>query len=329
MSPPELRIGVIGFGTVGRSFIDAFAQRRLTLEQSAQARLTLAEVAVREPRGGAATVATARLHNDAASLARNPNIDIVVEVSGANEAGDWILTALERGAAVVSANKRAIATHGALLAALAQRRAGLYCEASVAAAVPIVRALRDSLEGEDVRAIRGVLNGTTTHVLSAIERGHSFVGALADARRQGICEGDARLDLSGNDAAHKLAILCTLAWSEPFACERVSVDGIGIAVEDTVRRSAARGTRVRLVASATRRDGVVTARVHPASLRADDPLAAATGVANVVEVETALAGTLRWTGPGAGGPATASALLADTLAAARWLAPSRVQRVAA
>jgi len=329
MSPPELRIGVIGFGTVGRSFIDAFAQRRLALEHSARTRLTLTEVAVREPRADDCTVAGARVHNDAASLARNPNIDIVVEVSGANEAGDWIVTALERGAAVVTANKRALATHSALLALLAQRRSGLYCEASVAAAVPIVRALRDSLEGEDIRAIRGVLNGTTTHILSAIEAGHSFVGALADARRQGICEGDAKLDLSGSDAAHKLAILCTLAWNAPFDVDRVSVDGIAIGIEEIVRRSAARGTRVRLVASATRRDGVVTARVHPATLHAEDPLAGATGVANVVEVETALAGTLRWTGPGAGGPATASALLADTLAAARWLAPSRVHRAAA
>ncbi|MGQ0640398.1 MAG: homoserine dehydrogenase [Gemmatimonadaceae bacterium] len=328
MSPPELRIGVIGYGTVGRSFIEAFASRRCALEQAAQTRLTLVEVAVREPRGDL-TLAGARLHNDAAALAYNPAIDIVVEVSGAAEAGDWIVAALTRGAAVVTANKRALATHPALLLALAQRRAGLYCEASVAAAVPIIRALRDSLEGEEVRAIRGVLNGTTTHVLSAIERGHSFVGALADARRQGICEGDARLDLSGIDAAHKLAILCTLAWSAPFPIEGVNVDGIGMTIEESVRRAANRNTRVRLVAAAAQRDGVVSASVRPATLAGDDPLAAATGVANVVEVETALAGTLRWTGPGAGGPATASALLADTLAAARWLTPSRLRRAAA
>jgi homoserine dehydrogenase len=328
MSPPELRIGVVGYGTVGRSFIDAFARRRHALEHAAGVRLTLSDVAVREPRAER-SVAGARLHNDAATLASSAAVDILVEVSGAAQAGDWIVSALDRGAAVVTANKRALATHAALLTALAERHAGLYCEASVAAAVPIVRALRDSLEGEEVRAIRGVLNGTTTHLLSAIERGHSFVGALADARREGICEGDARLDLSGTDAAHKLAILSTLAWSEPFPIDRVDVDGIGLAIEDNVRRAAARGTRVRLVAAATRRDGIVTASVRPATLASDDPLAAATGVANVVEVETALAGTLRWTGPGAGGPATASALLADLLAAARWLAPSRTQRVAA
>jgi homoserine dehydrogenase len=195
--------------------------------------------------------------------------------------------------------------------------------------VPIVRALRDSLEGEDVRAIRGVLNGTTTHLLSAIEQGHSFVGALADARKQGICEADARSDLSGADAASKLAILCTLAWSEPFAVEQISVDGVGLGIEEHVRRALARHSRVRLVASATRRDGRVSASVRPVTLAHDDPLAAATGVANVVEVESALAGTLRWTGPGAGGPATASALLADTLAAARWLAPAKAHRAAA
>lgn len=329
MSPPEVRIGVIGFGTVGRSFIDVLARRQLALEQSARVRLTITEIAVREPRRHECTVAGARVHNDAALLAANPDIDLVVEVSGASTAADWIVAALRRGAAVVTANKRALATSEALLHALAERRPGLYCEASVAAAVPIVRALRDSLEGEEIRAIRGVLNGTTTHVLSAIERGHSFVGALADARRQGICEGDAQLDLSGADAAHKLAILCTLAWSAPVSAERVAVDGIGRSIEDTVKNAIARDFRVRLVAVATRRDGVVAAAVRPATLAADDPLATATGVANVVEVDTALAGTLRWTGPGAGGPATASALLADTLSAARWLAPSRLHLAAA
>ena len=329
MSPPEVRVGLIGFGTVGRSYIDAFVQRRYALEQAARVRLTLAEIAVREPRREDCAIAGARLHNDAAQLANNPNIDIVVEASGAPAASSWILSALERGAAVVTANKRALATHAPLLEALARRRPGLYCEASVAAAVPIVRALRDSLEGEEVRAIRGVLNGTSTHVLSGIEQGHSFVGALADARRLKVCEADSQLDLSGADAAHKLAILCTLAWSEPLSLDQITIEGIGLAIEQSVRRAAARNTRVRLVAAATRRDGRTTAVVRPVTLAADDPLAAATGVANVVEVETALAGTLRWTGPGAGGAATASALLADTLAAARWLAPTPAQRVAA
>ena len=329
MSPPEVRIGVIGFGTVGRSFIDVLTRRRNALEQSAHVRLTIAEIAVREPRSHDCTIAGARVHNDAESLANNPDIDLVVEVSGAASADSWILSALDRGAAVVTANKRALATSVPLLEALAERRPGLYCEASVAAAVPIVRALRDSLEGEEIRAIRGVLNGTTTHVLSSIERGHSFVGALADARRQGICEGDAQLDLSGADAAHKLAILCTLAWSTPLHADHVAVEGIGLPIEEAVRHAVARNFRVRLVAVATRRDGSVAAAVRPATLAVDDPLATATGVANVVEVDTALAGTLRWTGPGAGGPATASALVADTLSAARWLAPSRLHLVAA
>lgn len=329
MSPPEVRVGLIGFGTVGRSYVDAFVQRRFALEQAARVRLTLAEIAVREPRREDCAIAGARLHNDAAQLANNPNIDIVVEASGAVAASSWILSALERGAAVVTANKRALATHAPLLEALARRRPGLYCEASVAAAVPIVRALRDSLAGEEVRAIRAVLNGTSTHVLSGIEQGHSFVGALADALRLGVCEADSQLDLSGADAAHKLAILCTLAWSEPLSLDQITIEGIGLAIEQSVRRAAARNTRVRLVAAATRRDGRTTAIVRPVTLAADDPLAAATGVANVVEVETALAGTLRWTGPGAGGTATASALLADTLAAARWLAPTHAQRVAA
>lgn len=326
MSIPELRVGVIGFGTVGRSYVHALLRRREALEQVSGVRLTMAELVVREPRPQPLLGAATRVHTDAAALAENPAIDIVVEVSGAAPAPNWIASALERGAAVVTANKCALATTAPLLQYLASRRPGLYCEASVAAAVPVVRALTDSLQGDEILGIRGVLNGTTTHVLSAIEQGHSFLGALADARREGICEGDAQLDLTGADAAHKIAILCTLAWGRPVAADSVSADGITLGMELDVRRALARNRRLRLVASA-RRDAPV--RVQPELLDWDDPLAQASGVTNVVEIESALAGILRWSGPGAGGMATASALLADTLGAARWLAPAVSRRVAA
>lgn len=329
MSTPEVRLGVIGFGTVGRSYIHALQRRRDSLEHASGVRLTIAELAVRDPRPQPLLGGPTRVHTDAAALAQNPAIDVVVEVSGADAASDWIATALDRGAAVVTANKRALATSRPLLQHLAARRPGLYCEASVAAAVPIVRALSESLLGDEINSIRGVLNGTTTHVLSAIEQGASFLGALADARRDGICEGDARLDLGGNDAAHKLAILCALAWGRAIPVSAVPIEGISLGTEADVHRALAWNRRLRVVASA-RLDGEATVlRVAPELLDSDDALAQASGVTNVVEIESALAGILRWSGPGAGGPATASALLADTLAAARWLAPALTRRVAA
>ncbi|MGQ0537544.1 MAG: homoserine dehydrogenase [Gemmatimonadaceae bacterium] len=332
MAPPEIRIGLIGYGTVGRTFAEAFAQRCEGLEHASRARLTLSQIAVRRTPSDNASIQTrslsARLHNDAAGLAADPSIDLIVEASGAGEAAAWITTALARGAAVVTANKRALATHPGLLAVLASRQPGLYCEASVAAGIPIVRALRDSLEGEDVRRIRGVLNGTSTYVLSAIEHGLTFDGALAKAQRLGFAECDPQLDLSGADAAHKLAILCSIAWNEPLPVDRIVVEGIDGCIEQTARLARIRNARVRLVACAQRAP-VLTASVRPEVLAQADPLSAATDVVNVVEVDAALAGVLRWTGPGAGGPATASALLADTLAAARWLAPCRAHQAAA
>jgi homoserine dehydrogenase len=329
MSTPEVRLGVIGFGTVGRSYIHALQRRRESLEHLAGVRLTIAELAVRDPRPQPLLGGPTRVHTDAAALAQNPAIDIVVEVSGADAAPAWITAALDRGAAVVSANKRALASSRPLLQHLAARRPGLYCEASVAAAVPIVRALSDSLQGDEILGIRGILNGTTTYVLSAIENGYSFLGALAYARSDGICEGDAQLDLGGADAAHKLAILCALAWGRPIAVDSIPIAGISIGTEMDARRALARNCRLRVVASARLDGEAALLRVAPELLDWDDPLAQATGVTNIVEIDSALAGILRWSGPGAGGRATASALLADTLAAARWLAPALTRRVAA
>src|SRR6185503_9347086 len=201
-----------------------------------------------------------------------PRIDIVVEASGAPNAADWIRTALDRGAAVVTANKQALARDPALLAALATRTSRLHCEGAVAAAVPIVRALRESLAGEEIHALRGVLNGTTTYVLGRLEQQRPFAEAVTDAQRDGFAERDPIDDLSGADAAAKLAILCSLAWREPITVDQIRVRGIDATVVDTIDAAREYGGRVRLVASA-RRNGRVHAAVEPVVLDADDPLA--------------------------------------------------------
>ena len=316
MSPVELRIGLIGCGTVGSAFASSVVERRASLEEVTASRLRLARIAVRRPHLRDCRLALAPFTDDAAGIAADPIIDIVVEASGAPNAGQWIRTALDRGAAVVTANKQALARDPALLAALAARHSRLHCEGAVAAAIPIVRALRESLAGEEIHALRGVLNGTTTYVLGRLEQQRRFDDAVSDAQREGFAERDPSDDLSGLDAAAKLAILCSIAWRTPVTRDQVSVRGIDATVADTIDAAREHGGRVRLVARAERNGGV-HASVEPIVLDASDPLATGTGAYNVVEVRTALAGTLTWHGAGAGGRSTASALLADTLAATR------------
>ena len=320
MSPVELRLGLIGCGTVGSAFATSYTDRRAPLEELTSTRLTLARVAVLRPHLRDPRLAPAPLTDDAASIAADPGIDIVIEASGAPNAGEWIRTALGRGAAVVTANKQALARDPALLAALATRGSRLHCEGAVAAAVPIVRALRESLAGEEIHALRGVLNGTTTYVLGRLEQQRPFADAVTDAQREGFAEQNPADDLSGADAAAKLAILCSIAWREPVTVDRVRVRGIDASIIDTIDAAREYGGRVRLVATA-RRNGQVHASVEPLVLDGADALAAGSGAHNVVEVRTALAGTLTWHGAGAGGRSTASALIADTIAAARSLAP--------
>jgi len=322
VSPVELRIGLIGCGTVGSAFAASFAERRASLEQITGKRLRIARVAVLRPHLRDPHLAPAPLTGDAAALAADPSIDILVEASGAPNAAEWIRSALGRSAAVVTANKQALARDTTLLEHLAARDPRLYCEGAVAAAVPIVRALRESLAGEEIHALRGVLNGTTTYVLGRLEQQRPFADAVSDAQREGFAERDPSDDLSGADAAAKLAILCSIAWRETVTLDRVHVRGIDARVVETIDAAREYGGRVRLVASA-QRNGRLHAAVEPVVLDGADPLATGTGAHNVVEVRTALAGTLTWHGAGAGGRSTASALLADTIAAARALAGAR------
>ena len=319
MSPVELRLGLIGCGTVGSAFAASFAERRVTLEQITGIRLRIARIAVLRPHLRDPRLAPAPLTDDAAEIAADPAIDIVVEASGAPNASRWIHTALDRGATVITANKQALARDPGLLARLATPDPRLHCEGAVASAVPIVRALRESLAGEEIHALRGVLNGTTTYVLGRLEQQRAFADAVHDAQREGFAERDPSDDLSGADAAAKLAILCSIAWRVPVTVDRVRVRGIDPSVAETIDAAREYGGRVRLVATAEQ-NGRLHASVEPLVLDGADPLATGTGAHNVVQVRTALAGTLTWHGAGAGGRSTASALLADTLAAIRTLA---------
>lgn len=319
MNAHEIRVGLIGCGTVGSAFCRALAERREAVAARHGVLLTLAEIGVSRPELPRPEAGDARVHGDPMAVAENPALDIVVEASGAAAAATWLRKAYARRAHVVTANKHALAGDGFLLGALARHDPRLLCDAAVCGAVPIARALRESLAADEVREIRGILNGTTTFVLSRLEEGGTFAESVREAQSAGYAEPDPGYDLSGQDAAAKLAILLTLAWREPIGIDRIDVAGLDEKVEDIVRTAVTDGGRVRLVAQGSR-TGDPSAWVAPAVLAHSDPLFAATGVENVITVEADLAGRLVWRGAGAGGRATASALLADATQAARALA---------
>lgn len=310
MAPPVIRLGLIGCGTVGSAFAEQLIAREPVLARRLGARLHLARIAVRDTRRPR-PVPRSAITDDAAGIASDHEIDVLIDASGAPQASEWLRTALSRGAAVVTASKQAVARTPALLERLVRRDQRLWCEGAVAAGVPVVRALRESLAGEEVHSIRGVLNGTSTFLLTRLEAGATFDAALADARQLGYTEADPTADLDGSDAAAKIAILCTVAWRTPVTSHQVTVTGVRGVLP------IAREGGWRLVATATREGDDIRATVRPERLPVSDPLSAAHGVVNVVEVRASLAGALTWSGAGAGGAATASALVGDTLSAAR------------
>jgi homoserine dehydrogenase len=316
MGTPVLRLGLIGYGTVGRAFARALIESHDRIARRLPARVQLARVAVRRPDRVRDLAPDVRLGDDPLSVALDPSLDLIVEATGDPGAATWLRASLDRGAATISSNKQTIASSVELLGALADRHPLFQCEGAVAAALPIVRALRDSLDGEEILDIRGILNGTTTFVLSEVERGASFHEALGSAVRLGLAEPQATADLSGQDAAAKLAILATIAWRKPVTSDQVHVRGIDARIAEKARLAVENGRRIRLVAEAWH-DVALRLLVEPRALDADDPLASVTGVTNAVELHAALAGQLRWFGPGAGGDRTASALLGDVFAAVR------------
>ncbi|HYW53250.1 MAG TPA: homoserine dehydrogenase, partial [Dongiaceae bacterium] len=262
-----------------------------------------------------------RVVTDPRPILDDPEVAVVVETMGGIEpALGIVLDALAAGKDVVTANKDLIATEGPWLAAFAARTgASLRYEAAVGGAIPIVRALAGSLADEDVLEIGGVLNGTTNFVLDAMEAGAEYADALAEAQRLGFAEQDPRSDVDGHDAAHKLAILAGLAFKRPAVSPGFARRGIGGISREDVRAGAERGLRLKLVAVARRRShrhvDVVEAGVTPAFVAEDHPFARPRGAENVVRVLGRGCGPLVFSGFGAGGDATASAVVADVLAA--------------
>lgn len=321
-----LKVAVLGCGSVGSQVVRLLTQEADDLAARVGAPVELAGVAVRRiDATREIRVPDGLLTTDAHGLVSRKDVDIVVEVIGGIEpARSLILSALANGASVVTANKALIAEDGpTLFEAAAQAGCDLDYEAAVAGAIPILRPLRESLAGDRVTRVLGIVNGTTNFILDKMDtQGAGYDETLAEAQELGYAEADPTADVEGFDAAAKCAILASLAFHSRVAAEDVHREGIADVSAADVQSAKDMGCVVKLLSIAELRtdaegSGAVAARVHPAMIPREHPLASVRGAFNAVFVESEAAGQLMFYGPGAGGAPTASAVLGDLVTVAR------------
>jgi len=335
VSGRPLRVAVLGAGTVGREVIRGFLEHPERLRPTDGSSLALVGVAVRDTARALASGIPAELVGDApAHLIASPETDIIVELMGGDEpAHTLVATALSAGKSVVTANKHLVAHHGAELEAIARRTgAALRFEAAVGGGIPVLGPIATDLAANRVMSVRGIVNGTTNYILSAMaDEGRSYDVVLAAAQAAGYAEADPSGDVEGLDAINKLVILARLAfgaWLDPATiADRVTrIDGTpgapgitGVTAADLAAAAPA-GWAIKLIAAAARRDdGSLDAAVLPTAVPTGSPLGQTGGVLNRIEIEAEPVGAVAFSGPGAGGSATSSAVLGDLLAVAREL----------
>jgi homoserine dehydrogenase len=329
-----VRVGLLGCGNIGGSFARLLLADASRVAERTGVQLELARVAERSPtRGRDVPGLEPLLTADADEVVRDPSIDVVVELlGGISPARDLLLEALRRGKPVVTANKELLASHGVeLWEAASAAGVDLLFEAAVAGAVPLIRALRESLAGERLQRVMGIVNGTTNYILSRMAaESASYEEALAEAQSLGYAESDPTADVEGYDAAAKAAILANVAFGAKVVAADVYREGIsGVGTAD-IQAATRLGFVIKLLAVVeVGADGALGVRAHPAMVPVGHPLASVSGSFNAIFIEGASAGQLMLLGRGAGGPPTASAVLGDVLEAAHNLvakgAPRRFQ----
>ena len=318
---PVLKIGMLGAGVVGGQVARLLSEDHRELSTRSGARLVLSKIAVRDTSVIRPGIDPSIFTTDADSVVNDPEIDIVIEVMGGIEpARTLILAAIANGKSVVTANKALLATHGADLYSAADKAGvDLYYEAAVAGAIPILRPLRESLVGDHVTRIMGIVNGTTNFILTKMdEEGRAFGEVLAEAQALGYAEADPTADIEGFDAAAKAAILAGLAFHTRVTAADVHREGITqiTAADVAVAKSMNHVIKFLAISELTPTDQI-SVRVHPVLLPRNHPLASVRDAFNAVFVEAQSAGELMFYGRGAGGAPTASAVLGDVVAVAR------------
>jgi len=293
-------VGLLGHGTVGGAFSTLLAERADEIERF----------------NGRRPVITGLLTRTQGSFQEIlDGAELLVEVIGGIEpAREYLLAAMRSGKDVVTANKQLLSHHGEELFEVAREQdVRLRFEAAVAGAVPVVRLLEESLSATPIESVHGIVNGTTNFILSEMARGSSYPEALAEAQRRGFAEADPSDDVSGRDAAAKMAILARLAFGTPVHLDQVRYEGIEHLQLEDMEYARELGLGLKLIGTAERRGGGLSVRVHPTFLYGGHPLASVSGPFNAVTVESGTITEITMSGPGAGGPGTASAVLGDVV----------------
>jgi homoserine dehydrogenase len=319
-----LTLGVAGLGTVGSGLLRLIASHGDRLAEAAGRLIVVTGVAARNrSKARDAEIGDARWFSDPVALATDPSNAVFVELIGGEDgvARAAVEAALKAGKHVVTANKALLAKHGIELARLAEKNGvALNFEAAVAGAIPVIKTLRESLAGNEVRRVYGILNGTCNYILTRMEEELlSFDAALKEAQDKGYAEADPTFDVGGFDAAHKLALLTSLAFGTKVAFEEIHIEGIQQITAADIKAAAELGYCIKLLGVATQTESGIEARVNPTFVSVNSAISEVDGVTNCIALDSDFAGTLLLVGAGAGAQATASSVASDILDIARGI----------
>ena len=323
MNQQPIKVGLIGLGTVGQGVVSVLRENAAEIARRVGRPVIVTHASARDiNKARPITMDGITLVADAMSIARDADVDVVVEViGGSTTAKEVILAALARGKPVVTANKALLAEEGnAIFSAALKAGVPVAFEASVAGGIPIIKAIREGLAGNRIESLAGIINGTCNYILTQMTvKGQPYAEALADAQKLGYAEADPTFDVEGVDAAHKLTILASIAFGMPLSFSGVACEGISKVTAQDITLAGTLGYRIKLLGIAKRADTGVELRVHPTLIPDDHLLAKVDGVLNSVVVQGNAVGQIGFYGRGAGGNATASAVIADLVDVARSL----------
>jgi homoserine dehydrogenase len=313
---PPLKVGLAGLGTVGAAVARLLARHSGAIHERCERAIEVVAVSARSrSKARDLDLANVRWFDDPVELAGDPDVDVFVELIGGegDPAKAAVEVALRNGKSVVTANKALLSRHGAALSELAERNgASLNFEAAVAGGIPIVKTLREALVGNAVTRIYGILNGTCNYILSRMEQeGLAFADCLKDAQRLGYAEADPTFDIEGHDTAQKLSILASLAFGTKVDPDAIYVEGIASITPEDLKAADELGYRIKLLGVAVKTELGIEQRVHPTMVPKASAVAQVMGVTNAITVDADAVSEITLVGPGAGGEATASAVVSD------------------
>ncbi|WP_415885958.1 homoserine dehydrogenase [Neptuniibacter sp. QD37_6] len=324
-----VKVGICGLGTVGGGTFNVLKRNAEEIARRAGRKIIVEEVGARDTNPDCDTKGT-QITNDIFAVAKNPEIDVVVElIGGYDVAKELVLTAIEHGKHVVTANKALIAVHGNEIFEAAQKKNVMVAfEASVAGGIPIIKAIREGLSANKINWLAGIINGTGNFIMTEMrDKGRAFEDVLKEAQELGYAEADPTFDVEGIDAAHKLTILASLAFGVPLQFEKAFTEGISKITREDVQYAEELGYRIKHLGITRRTDNGVELRVHPTLIPESALIANVNGVMNAVLVDGDAVGQTMYYGAGAGAEPTASAVVADIVDVVRTLTADRDNRV--